>query len=78
MGMGERANQMRAETGKMQFGDDWQGLFIRGDDCLRIANTLKAPNAIMSIQSVIELFESSRADNPKSTQLMKEFSDCKK
>jgi hypothetical protein len=29
----------RVETGAVQFGDDWPGLFIRGDDCmvLRIA-----------------------------------------
>jgi hypothetical protein len=24
----------RIETGAYQFGDDWTGLFIRGDDCI--------------------------------------------
>jgi hypothetical protein len=25
---------MRAETGSMKFGQDWTGVFIRGDDCM--------------------------------------------
>lgn len=24
----------RVETGPVKFGDDWKGLYIRGDDCL--------------------------------------------
>lgn len=31
----------RAETGPMQFGDDWRGLFIRGDNAGAIAQYLK-------------------------------------
>jgi hypothetical protein len=27
----------RAETGPMQFGEDWPGVFIRGDDALVFA-----------------------------------------
>ena len=26
----------RVETGAVQFGNDWPGLFIRGDDCLQL------------------------------------------
>lgn len=26
----------RVETGAVQFGDDWRGLFLRGDDCLAL------------------------------------------
>jgi len=26
----------RVETGAVQFGDDWPGLFVRGDDCLTL------------------------------------------
>lgn len=26
--------EKRVETGPTQFGDDWPGVFIRGDDCL--------------------------------------------
>lgn len=29
-------NLGRVETGAVQFGDDWSGLFIRGDDCARV------------------------------------------
>lgn len=27
------ADGRRVETGSVQFGDDWPGVFIRGDDC---------------------------------------------
>lgn len=32
----------RAETGPLQFGDDWPGVFIRGDNALAYAMALKA------------------------------------
>lgn len=28
------AQEARVETGAVQFGDDWPGIFIRGDDAL--------------------------------------------
>jgi hypothetical protein len=31
----------RVETGRMQFGKDWPGVFIRGDDALSFANSLQ-------------------------------------
>lgn len=31
----------RVETGAVRFGDDWPGLFIRGDDCLQLYLLLK-------------------------------------
>lgn len=31
----------RVETGVVQFGDDWPGVFIRGDDCLGYALALR-------------------------------------
>ena len=31
----------RVETGPLQFGDDWPGLFIRGDDCLALAVSIR-------------------------------------
>lgn len=31
----------RAETGVMQFGDDWPGYFIRGDNVIHIRFVLK-------------------------------------
>jgi hypothetical protein len=30
----------RPETGPMQFGDDWCGIFIRGDNAFLYANAL--------------------------------------
>ena len=30
----------RVETGALQIGEDWPGLFIRGDDCLALNLTL--------------------------------------
>lgn len=35
-------NNDRVETGPVQFGNDWPGLFIRGDDCLALALELDA------------------------------------
>jgi hypothetical protein len=34
-------SQKRPETGPMKFGDDWTGVFIRGDDALNYALALK-------------------------------------
>ena len=31
----------RVETGRMQFGKNWPGVFIRGDDALSFANSLQ-------------------------------------
>ena len=31
----------RVETGPTKFGDDWSGIFIRGDDCLSFSICLE-------------------------------------
>ena len=31
----------RVETGAVRFGDDWNGLFIRGDDCIALMSILE-------------------------------------
>lgn len=31
----------RIESGPIQFGDDWPGLFLRGDDCFHYASHLR-------------------------------------
>ena len=36
------AMKRRVETGAVQFGDDWRGLFIRGDDCMALNLALNA------------------------------------
>ena len=32
----------RVETGAVQFGDDWPGLFLRGDRCMELAAALQS------------------------------------
>lgn len=39
----------RMETGTIQFGEDWPGLFLRGDTCMGINMQLK--NIIYNIES---------------------------
>ena len=34
--------EKRVETGVTQFGDDWPGIFIRGDDAFHYAQCIKA------------------------------------
>lgn len=43
----------RVETGVTQFGDDWPGLFIRGDDCAGYA--LYLSNVVDGHGSAIDL-----------------------
>ena len=31
----------RVETGAVQFGDDWSGIFIRGDECAHYSKVLE-------------------------------------
>jgi hypothetical protein len=33
--------QPRVETGTVQFGDDWPGLFLRGDDCMALVADIR-------------------------------------
>lgn len=35
-------DEKRVETGKVQVGDDWPGVFIRGDNALHFGAVLKA------------------------------------
>lgn len=37
----------RAETGRMQFGVDWPGIFIRGDQALGFAGALRSIIALV-------------------------------
>lgn len=47
---------MRIETGPVQFGDDWRGIFIRGDDCFEYVYVLKA--ALEKFDSKMDPFAS--------------------
>ncbi len=54
----------RAETGAMCFGDDWRGLFIRGDNALAFARKLafliptSYPGARGEVLELLKLLES--------------------
>lgn len=59
----------RIETGPVQFGDDWPGLFIRGDNALAIALSISVlmervapmaennPTLRLALSGVTELYE---------------------
>lgn len=38
------AQPERVETGPTRFGDDWTGVFIRGDDCVDLAVGIEEGN----------------------------------
>lgn len=55
----------RVETGPVQFGDDWPGIFIRGDDCIGFAQVIqdaltKPPNTktVYDLTKLQALFDS--------------------
>lgn len=61
---------MRAETGVIKFGDDWSGVFIRGDHALYYATILEKipetelnPLELMTLKSLRELFLSCAEPN---------------
>jgi hypothetical protein len=81
-----RSVNNRAETGPMQFGDDWRGVFIRGDNALMgylpMLYRLKQKSnldmlSLAELDGLISLIESSNhhSDNTD-VQFMKDFKDC--
>ena len=56
----------RVETGNVQFGDDWRGLFLRGDTCLgfsvslRIALEHKDPVTNANLERLLELLQGAK------------------
>ena len=86
----EEAAPRRAETGAMQFGNDWPGIFIRGDNAFYYAFILekliescdnKDENYInlLQIKGLVDDLKSCMDSNNKSNaiQLMKSFDDCR-
>lgn len=37
----------RIETGALQFGDDWPGIFIRGDNAMFMAGSLRSADPVI-------------------------------
>jgi len=72
----------RAETGVMQFEDDWPGIFIRGDDALAFSQVCKAliaeykagdsmPAAISRLNSLERLLAKCNASKKPEAQMAK-------
>ena len=40
----------RVETGAVQFGSDWPGMFIRGDNAAALAMALDHPSIVKAIE----------------------------
>jgi hypothetical protein len=83
--------QQRVETGPMQFGEDWKGVFIRGDNvfALKLAlmkllevtrhhtgNPYETILEIKTIEGLIRLLESSNQYTGLQPQKMKSFEEC--
>lgn len=78
--------QHRAETGPMQFGEDWKGVFIRGDNAFAFAQYLKAilPHISFTndffakgyIEELIRILEKSNQYTGSNPQKMKPFEEC--
>jgi hypothetical protein len=76
--------QQRPETGLMQFGEDWPGLYIRGKHafyyamCLRTALEKTDVTNVFSVgalKGLLSLLESTNVQNDPKPQLIKPFSE---
>ena len=81
---------MRPETGSMKFGDDWRGIFFRGDDaqlmCIVLTNLFKMVGRLddpyleverATADHFLQILATANEANPTpTTNIMKQFSDC--
>jgi hypothetical protein len=74
--------QVRPETGPMTFGDDWTGVFIRGDNAcfyshalLKVARTLPEGFDRIQLESLARLLGSAFQGSTPS-QEMRAFCEC--
>jgi hypothetical protein len=74
---------LRVESGVIKFGEDWPGLFLRGDDALAYAiylkNFLDCPTDIMSqvqMRGLVELLSSVREHEGQSLIKVKVDEPC--
>lgn len=81
----------RAETGPLRFGDDWNGVFIRGDNAMHYARVLRGilenPELLQRdvigtrivIEGLAQTLSGANQFNPSSpVQVCKDFADCQK
>ena len=75
----------RPETGAMKFGDDWCGVFIRGDNAFHYANLLDdllngndgySPFTVAQLRGLVSDLRSCFG-NPADAQKLKSFGECK-
>ncbi len=81
---------MRPETGPMKFGEDWTGVFIRGDDAMYFKMCLSEvigayggglnPMTGLAMQQLADLFGSANEHEPSEVepQLLLSFEACKR
>lgn len=75
---------MRAETGPMKFGDDWRGVFIRGDEALAYAQLIRrfaemTGWTLTSVSALASLLESANEHMPSTeVQHLKPWGECVK
>lgn len=67
------AQDERVETGVTRFGDDWPGLFVRGDDCaayaLYLSNVLDGHGSTVDLAMLKVLLVHLRQTNVNETSL---------
>jgi hypothetical protein len=61
----------RPQTGPMQFGDDWPGVFIRGDDALGYALAVRR-----AVETLVEV-DSSSVDLARLANLVELLGSCR-
>ncbi len=78
----------RAETGPMEFGADWPGVFIRGDNAgyyaVRLANFfhqchekgITIPSGLLSLELVLQSCVINNGKEPANPQKMRPFDEC--
>lgn len=80
-------DQQRPETGPVAFGDDWPGVFVRGDDAIGLTVWLREALAVlpadalagrMALERAIALLSSClcRGGLPEGVQHLRAWGEC--
>ncbi len=75
---------MRPETGPMQFGDDWPGVFIRGDNAAAHAMLLRRvidgeqvhPLEVAHLRSLLRALQHSNVLDPMAKAKLRPYAEC--
>lgn len=60
---GPSDTERRPETGVMQFGDDWPGIFIRGDNAFAYSLALETASKRMPMETGLDKLNIKRCEN---------------